>query len=142
MSQSAMHIQPTNQSYANQNQTIVSNVATVPYSIQSNTCMPQVTSQMNSVNTSNVNMQQQQQQNYVNASSMPPNQQQQQQQIRPTAIVQQQAQQTQPVLVKQVQVTQQPTNVVVNNNANRPNVISSDAGNDDEWMIDKGKQNQ
>lgn len=120
----AMHIQPTNQSYANQNQTIVSNVATVPYSIQSNTCMPQVSSQMN---TSNVNMQQQQQ-NYVNASSMPPNQQQQQQQIRPTAIVQQQAQQTQPVLVKQVQVTQQPTNVVVNN-ANRPNVISSDAGN-------------
>lgn len=129
----AMHIQPTNQSYANQNQTIVSNVATVPYSIQSNTCMPQVTSQMNSVNTSNVNMQpQQQQQNYVNAGSMPPNQQQQQQQqqIRPTAIVQQQAQQTQPVLVKQVQVTQQPTNVVVNN-ANRPNVISSDAGNDE-----------
>lgn len=128
----AMHIQPTNQSYANQNQTIVSNVATVPYSIQSNTCMPQVTSQMNSVNTSNVNMQQQ---NYVNASGMPPNQQQQQQQpqqqqIRPTAIVQQQAQQTQPVLVKQVQVTQQPTNVVVNN-ANRPNVISSDAGNDE-----------
>lgn len=124
----AMHIQPTNQSYANQNQTIVSNVATVPYSIQS---MPQVSSQqMNSVNTSNVNMQQQQlQQNYVNASSMPPNQQ-QQQQIRPTAIVQQQAQQTQPVLVKQVQVTQQPTNVVVNN-ANRPNVISSDAGNDE-----------
>lgn len=125
-----MHIQPTNQSYGNQNQTIVSNVATVPYSIQSNTCMPQVTSQMNTVNTSNVNMQQQQQ-NYVNASSMQPNQQQpQQQQIRPTAIVQQQQQQpqqTQPVLVKQVQMTQQPTNVVVNN-ANRPNVISSDAG--------------
>lgn len=115
-----MHIQPTNQSYANQNQTIVSNVATVPYSIQS---MPQVSSQMNSVNASNVNLQQQQ--NYVNASGMPPNQQ-QQQQIRPTAIVQQQPQQTQPVLVKQVQVTQQPTNVV--NNANRPNVISSDAG--------------
>lgn len=125
----AMHIQPTNQSYANQNQTIVSNVATVPYStIQSaNTCMPQVTSQMNSVNTSNVNLQQQQQ-NYVNAGGMAPNQQ-QQQQIRPATMVQQQQQpqQTQPVLVKQVQVTQQPTNVVVNN-ANRPNVISSDAG--------------
>lgn len=110
-----MHIQPTNQSYANQNQTLVSNVANVPYSMQqthATNVMQQATSQMNSVNQSNVNMQQ----NYVNSTI--PNQ-----QIRPATIVQQ----TQPVLVKQVQVAQQPANVVVNN-PNRTNVISSDTG--------------
>lgn len=103
----SMHIQPTNQSYANQNQTIVNNVANVPYSMQAThatNVMPQVTSQMNSVNQSNVNMQQ----NYVN------------QQIRPATMVQ-----PQNVLMKQV--AQQPANVVVNN-PNRTNVISSDAG--------------
>lgn len=111
----SMHIQPTNQSYANQNQTLVSNVANVPYSMQqthATTVMQPVTSQMNNVNQSNVNMQQ----NYVNSTI--PNQ-----QIRPATIVQQ----TQPVLVKQVQVAQQPANVVVNN-PNRTNVISSDTG--------------
>lgn len=108
-----MHIQPTNQTYANQNQTIVSNVAAVPYSMQGTHATPvmqQATSQMNSVNQSNVNLQQ----NYVNSTI--PNQ-----QIRPATIVQQ----SQPVIVKPMQVTQQPTVV---NNPNRNNVISSETG--------------
>lgn len=105
-----MHIQPTNQSYANQNQTIASNVA-VPYSIgmqgtHDSIVMQQANSQMNSVNQSNVN--------YVN-STIPS------QQAQATTIMQQ----TQPGLVQPIQATQQ-TNVV--NNPNRTNVISSDAG--------------
>lgn len=109
---SSMHIQPTNQSYANQNQTIASNVA-VPYSIATHdtNVMQQGSSQMNSVNQSNVNLQS----NYVN-STIPT------QQTQATTIMQQQ---TQPVLVQPIQATQQ-TNVV--NNPNRTNVISSDAG--------------
>lgn len=109
-----MHIQPTNQTYANQNQAIVSNVAAVPYSIQAThatAVMQQATSQLNSVNQSNVNLQQ----NYVNSTI--PNQ----QQIRPATIVQQ----SQPVIVKPIQVTQQPSVV---NNPNRNNVISSETG--------------
>lgn len=115
---SSMHIQPTNQSYANQNQTIASNVAAVPYSIgggiqatHDTNVMQQATSQMNSVNQSNVNLQP----NYVNSTI--PNQQ-------PTMTTM--IQQTQPVLVHPIQATAQQT--VVTNNPNRNNVISSETG--------------
>lgn len=103
-----MHIQPTNQSYANQNQTInASNVAAVPYSIamqatHDTTVLQQATSQINSVN--NVNLQP----NYVNSTTIP---------TQPTTIVQQ----SQPVLVQPIQAT-------VVTNPNRNNVIYSEAG--------------
>lgn len=101
-----MHIQPTNQSYANQNQTIASNVA-VPYSIaiqatHDSAVMQQATSQMNSVNQSNLQ--------YVN-STIPT------QQTQPTAMVQQ------PILVQPIQAQQ-----TVVTNPNRNNVISSETG--------------
>lgn len=110
-----MHIQPTNQSYANQNQTIASNVAAVPYSIgiqaaHDTIVMQQATSQMSSVNPAAVNLQT----NYVN-STIPT------QPTQPTTMIQQ----TQPVLVHPIQATAQQTVV---NNPNRNNVICSEAG--------------
>lgn len=113
---SSMHIQPTNQSYANQNQTIASNVAAVPYSIgiqatHDTIVMQQSTSQLNSVNQSNVNLQP----NYVN-STIPT------QSTQPTTTM---IQQTQPVLVHPIQATAQQTVVT---NPNRTNVISSETG--------------
>ncbi|XP_055295604.1 putative mediator of RNA polymerase II transcription subunit 26 isoform X2 [Sitodiplosis mosellana] len=113
---SSMHIQPQNQNYANQNQTIASNVAAVPYSIgiqatHDANVMQQATSQMNNVNQSNVNLQP----NYVN-SAIPT------QPTQSSAMIQQ----TQPVLVHPIQATAQQTVVT---NPNRNNVISSETGN-------------
>lgn len=105
-----MHIQPANQSYANQNQTMASNVAAASYSLSiqgthDSNVIQQATSQINNVNQSNL------QANYVN-SAIP---------TQPTTIVQQ----IQPVLVQPIQATAQQSVVT---NPNRNNVIYSEAG--------------